>query len=79
MNAREQDAVAEVIRQQWAGCKSFADPESGASAQRAISRLAQALADEMAYGFAHDGKPVSSKFDRPRFVRKCGFGHLDGF
>lgn len=77
MTRREQDALAAAIKTQWGYNRSTYD---GVPVGRnAVSRLAQAIADKLASGYAEDGKKVTTKFDRKRFVEKCGFGHLDNF
>ena len=77
MTRKEQDALAEAIKNQWIyNNTSYDDIPVG---RNAVSRLAQAMADKLAYGYDADGNKVTTKFDRKRFVEKCGFGHLDNF
>lgn len=77
MTRKEQDALAEVIKTQWVYNNTSYD---GVPVGRnAVSRLAQSIADKFTYGYDADGKKITTKFDRKRFVEKCGFGHLDQF
>jgi hypothetical protein len=77
MTLKEQDAIAEVIRTQWG--YNNTDYDGIPVGRNAVSRLAQSLADKLAYGYDADGKKIANKFDRERFVKKCGFGHLEQF
>lgn len=74
MTRREQDALAHAIRNAWQSDGRISDEAARGSAQRAVSRLTQSIADTLG-GY---GTP-SAKFDRARFVREAGFGHLDQF
>ena len=70
MTLKEQDALADCIMRNYGYDARIADEAARGSAQRAVSRLTQSIADTLNH---------LSKFDRARFVSCCGFGHLDQF
>jgi hypothetical protein len=71
MTRAEQDAIAAAIKTAHHYDGKIADTASAGTAQRAVSRLAQSIADTL--------NRNSRKFDRKRFVENCGFGHLENF
>ena len=77
MTKKERQRLAAIIKTQHRSCRKNyeeQDANGDTSASRAVSRLAQSIADQ--FGFS-----VKPSFDRAVFIEECGFNefsHLIG-
>lgn len=72
MTVKERKLIAAAIKVEYDSNRRISDEESRGSAMRAVSRLAQRVADRLAYN-------GPKGFDRAAFVKEMGFDDLEGF